>query len=458
MRYTLRLLTTQQFERAAAVIAACETIRRERVGDPGGPCSPGTVGREQRDPNLLDDARLALAQEGGGPTPAQLVRCPACGEDLDWMPEERQISIQPRCPNTGCTLGGVGDRLPIYTVDDDLFAHKPTLVIATIDKIAQIVRWEAISDFFSISPRGDTLLSPPDLIIQDELHLISGPLGTVAGLYEMAIDRLFTRDGHRPKIIGSTATIRRADEQVRALFDRSTCQFPPPGINAGDSGFAVIDIDKPDQKYTATPGRCYAGVTTAGRSAKFILQAVAASLLQSASLIEDPVARDNYWTLVTYFNSLRELGGAVVLMHDDVRDSITNTARLFGEPARNVENVKELTSRRTQEEIRDMLVEMRLGADSVAALDAVLATNMVSVGVDIARLGIMLVHGQPKSTSEYIQATSRVGRGEVPGLIVSVLNNAKARDRSHYETFGTWHDTFTVTWRPPGHPVRLPCT
>ena len=183
-------------------------------------------------------------------------------------------------------------------------------------------------------------------------------------------------------------------------------------------------------------------MTTAGRSAKFTLQAVSGSVLQSAAAAgKNDDDRDPYWTLLSYFNSLRELGGALVLMQDDVNDSIQGIARRRGEDPRQPGAIEELTSRRTQEEIRDMLELLSIPAGSDGVLDAVLATNMVSVGVDIPRLGLMLVNGQPKGIAEYIQATSRVGRGRVAGLIVTVLNNAKARDRSHYESFATWHGT-----------------
>ena len=437
MRYTLRLLTTQQFVRAAAVLLSCEAIRRGRIPEARVSCcelgkTPFSIGLwvgGEAVPNRVSDAAAALSGAPDQPTPKQLVQCPACREQLSWQHNEQADAVHVRCENEECLLFHPKDPLPVWTVDDDLYRTRPTLLIGTIDKYAQIVRRKEINSLFGLNNA-----RPPDLIVQDELHLISGPLGTIAGLYEAAVDRMFSTGGARPKIIGSTATIRRASDQVASLFNRETTQFPPACIDADDSAFSVVDRD--------APGRMYAGVTTAGRSAKFTLQAVAASLVQSASSgTADDRERDPYWTLVSYFNSLRELGGALVLMQDDVNDSLSLLARRRDEAARNPEFIEELTSRRTQAEIRDMLDRLAIPSSTEGAVDAVLATNMLSVGVDIPRLGLMLVNGQPKGIAEYIQATSRVGRGDVPGLVVAVLNNAKARDRSHYESFPSWHAT-----------------
>ncbi|WOF16785.1 DNA/RNA helicase [Methanoplanus sp. FWC-SCC4] len=439
MRYTLRLLTTQQFTRSAALMLACEAIRRGKTGYNNYkklgnvPFSIGLWVGGGATPNNYEEAKGSF---GGGrgdektaASPKQLLNCPACGRKLNWTDDKKNKRINVRCNNCDCILYNESKPLPVYTVDSDIYSVCPTLLIGTVDKFAQIVRRSEIKELFGID-----INNPPDLIVQDELHLISGPLGTVSGLYEVAVDRLFTRNDRRPKIIGSTATIRRADDQIRALFDRDTCQFPPSGIDAGDSGFAVIDND--------APGRFYAAVTTAGRSNKFTLQAVSASLVQSArSGIADIRLADPYWTLVTYFNSLRELGGALVLMQDDVSDSISVIAERRKEGKGYPERIEELTSRRSQDEVRDMLEGLAIKAGEDDVIDIILATNMLSVGVDIPRLGLMVVDGQPKGISEYIQATSRVGRGKVPGLVISVLNNAKVRDRSRYETFVTWHNT-----------------
>ena len=431
MRYTLRLLTTQQFARSAAMIMACEVIRRGKAGIPSNPAIRGEepfsiglwVGREAS-PNRRADAFASLGGARELASPKQLAICPCCRDELVWPRINVHTPVQPLCESENCELRGP---LPVWTVDEDLYDQRPTLLVGTIDKFAQIVRRPDINRLFGISAG-----SPPDLILQDELHLISGPLGTVAGLYESAIDLMFSSRGHRPKIVGSTATIRRASEQVLDLFDRSACQFPPPAIDEGDSGFAIKDPDG--------VGRRYLGITTAGRSAKFTLQAVAASLLQSAyAAFANDAERDPYQTLVGYFNSLRELGGALVLMQDDVDDTISLFAQARGEDPRSAGIVEELTSRRTQDEILEMLNTLAIGAGRPGCVDTVLATNMVSVGVDIPRLGLMLVNGQPKTTAEYIQSTSRVGRGQVSGLVVTILNNAKARDRSHFETFRGWH-------------------
>jgi hypothetical protein len=433
MRYTLRLLTTQQFARSAAMILACEAIRTGKVSAPHAKrlsTAPAFsiglwVGRDAS-PNKLAMAWASLQGSREVSSPKQLASCPACQIKLAWTQASVASPVVVKCETAACVLKG---QLPVWTVDEDLYRERPTLVIGTVDKFAQIVREPATNGLFGIAAG-----SPPDLIIQDELHLISGPLGTVAGTYEAAFDLLFSLRGVRPKVIGSTATIRRASEQIRDLFDRTACQFPPPAIDQEDSGFAAHNPE--------AMGRRYVGISTAGRSAKFTLQAVSASLLQSAAeAFSETSAQDPYWTLVGYFNSLRELGGALVLMQDDVTDSIRVYAEARGETARPMKNVEELTSRRTQEEVLRMLDTLAIRVGEPGALDAILATNMVSVGVDIPRLGLMLVNGQPKTTAEYIQSTSRVGRGEISGLVVSILNNAKARDRSHFETFAAWHST-----------------
>ncbi len=433
MRYTLRLLTIQQFQRAAAMILACELLRRQsqrvesRLPDLGGdPIGIGLWVGSAATPNSLREAR---AQSGDSPsTHRQITTCPACGEKLKWALTPTESSVNCASAPGACEFADGDDSLPIWTIDEEIYRHSPALVIGTIDKFAQIVRNMRTRALFG----GHANHAAPDLIIQDELHLISGPLGSIAGLYEVAIDELCRRGTVRPKIIGSTATIRRAEEQIKALFDRDTYQFPSPGLDARNSGFAVVD--------EGHPGRLYVGLTTAGRSATYMLQALAASLLQAANEPgASPEERDLYWTLVVYFNSLRELGHALVLMQDDVPVSIGQLSARRGEQAREVDPPAELTSRVRSYEIRDMLARLEKRADEAGAVDLLLASNMISVGMDVSRLGIMVVNAQPKTLSEYIQATSRVGRGRVPGIIVTMYNNMRARDRSHYETFETWH-------------------
>lgn len=434
MRYTLRLLTLQQFQRAATLMLACEYVRRGSEVPAGTPdlsiAAPFSVGLwvgSGATPNDLAEAVAALGQTNPKATPKQLTSCPCCGSDLNWEYAGTTIAVTCR-GGTACELQRVVPEFPVLTVDELLYREPPTLLFATIDKFAQIVRKPDTEAFFG-ARRG---MMPPDLIIQDELHLISGPLGTLAAIYEAAIDIICTRNGVRPKIIGSTATIRRAEEQIRPLFNRQAAQFPPPGLDIDDSCFAYVEENATSRRYV--------GVTTAGRSAKFTLQAVAGSLLQSAAAVEDPARRDGYHTLVGYFNSLRELGGALVLARDDVPAGMRTLAARRAETLREPREVVELTSRVSQQEIRGILDQLEVPFGKAGAVDVLLATNMISVGVDVPRLALMMVLGQPKTMSEYIQATSRVGRDRrAPGLVVTILNANKARDRAHFESFTGVH-------------------
>jgi hypothetical protein len=420
MRYTLRLLTAQQLQRAAALVCACEVIRT-RESDLGQlPFSIGLWIGGDGTPNTVRDAQK-------DPASIKIITsCPRCDGMLS---NPSATELRRWCRTETCPFSK--SPLPIHVVDEDVYAQRPSVLVATVDKFAQITRYRDTANLFSLE--GQHL--PPDLILQDELHLISGPLGTLTGLYETAIDALCSvgRPATKPKVIGSTATIRRAGAQVRSLFDRDLAQFPPAGLDFFDSGFAFVD--------SSAPPRSYVGITSAGRSPKFALQATMATLGQSGRYLEDAAtleAADPYWTLVTYFNSLRELGGAVVLVEDDVRRSMERLAERRGENTRVYDSPSEITSRVPTTEIPELLEQL---STSYPATDisVVLASNMISVGVDIPRLGLMVVNGQPKTTAEYIQATSRVGRGGTPGLIVVVYNAQRPRDRSRYESFRTWH-------------------
>ncbi|MFC3147249.1 helicase-related protein [Piscinibacterium candidicorallinum] len=461
MRYTLRLLTVQQFQRAAALVAACELIR---VGDArlgSARISLGLYVGSDTTPLSMDSAREALLEEQADrkpkSTPRQLLRCPVCGTDLraaDYQADPARPVIEIRCRNAECET--FGSSLPVMTVDEEIYHAPPSLLIGTIDKFAQIPRRTDIRRIFGLDGG-----LPPGLIIQDELHLISGPLGSMAGLYESIIDSLCTRDGDRPKVIGSTATIGQAAKQVRALFDRNVLQFPPPGFDASDSFFAVRDEIGPD--------RMYVGLPTSGRSPKFALQALLAALLQSARAMLDRGTVDDdqidtYWTVVAYFNSLRELGGAYVLVQDDVPRQIQFLAGRLGTSRRDLEHEpEELSSRKSSRELPKVLDELGTTLSMHAEnpnefaqpKDVVLASNMISVGVDVPRLGLMVVNGQPKSTAEYIQASSRVGR-LMPGLVFTLYNVGRPRDLSHFEHFRTYHSalyrsveaTSVTPWAP----------
>jgi hypothetical protein len=349
-------------------------------------------------------------------------------------------------------------------------------LIATVDKFAAMPWTGAVAGFFGRVQRSDKegfygacdpdrggmlpggRLLPPDLIIQDELHLISGPLGTMVGLYETALEELAVREKVRPKIVASTATVRRADSQIQALFCRAQVDiFPPPGPDRRDSFFA--HTLEPKEEEPKTNARLYVGVAAQGRSPKVAMLRVYLALLgagqkwfeQLSTRGQSDNPADPYMTLVGYFNALRELGGARRIIEDEVRwgllrykerKRVGEADGLFANREIDYEPV-ELTSR--VDTSRVSAAKRRLGLVFVDknSVDVAIATNMISVGLDITRLGLMVVFGQPKTSAEYIQATSRVGRDPVrPGLVVTLLNVHKPRDRSHYERFAAYHETF----------------
>ena len=515
MRYTLRLLTLQQFQRATALICACEDIRRAALekGDARWGREPFRIGLwvgMRTTPNTTEQSAEALKTEhgqhrttahGGGGSPVQLVSCPWCGSPIQ---PGRDLKVESYGQGQGRTLTYCGDTLgrclfsqrrspgeglPVLVVDEEIYRRLPSMLISTVDKFAQMPWKGEVGMLFGLvngrcprhgflspeiedaqsHPRaggypavrsGEHLpLRPPDLIIQDELHLISGPLGTLVGLYETAVDELCSWEVNgkkvRPKVIASTATIRRAGEQVQSLFTRRVEVFPPHGTGAGDDFFSLRR--EPGEEH---PGRLYLGICATGKRLKAALIRVYVAYLAAAQQLYERhgAAADPWMTLVGYFSSMRELGGMRRLVDDDIRSRLRDTDRR-GLAKRKSPYVRELTSRIGATDIPEVLdllevqfdpndekrrqAQRKAGqrVDTPDPVDVLLATNMISVGVDVKRLGLMVVAGQPKTTGEYIQATSRVGRS-APGLVCTVFNWSRPRDLSHYERFEHYHSTF----------------
>jgi hypothetical protein len=479
MRYTMRLLTIQQFERTVSLAAACEVLRaRNQIEFGFEPIQVGLYVGKTTTPNRIglkndyskgvkDTAWYALKywdSRGEKPqesNPFQLKYCPWCGQvlDLDSYSIEGNHLLT-HCTRDGCPFSKDLE-IPALTVDQDIYSKLPSIIVATVDKFAMMpyspriatlfgrtdvfcqkcgfmlseVDFESSKEQHSHGP--DHLiklkdgLDPPELIIQDELHLITGPLGSMVGMYETAIDYFSSKEinGQKmmPKYIASTATIRRARDQLWNLFVRDVRRFPPSGVSYDDS-FFVKEVDDEDR------GKCYLGIFPSGVSQKTsMIRALSEILIRLAEFKKKgvPVSEwDEFWTVVMYFNAIRELGSAITTMEDDVQNRIGRKIRDL--------MLKELTSRIDSRELPEILDWLNIRGDE-SAIDVLACSNMFSVGVDVQRLGLMIVNNQPKTVSEYIQSTGRVGR-KGTGLVIVLYNWARPRDQSHYERFVDFHN------------------
>ncbi|AIY48213.1 helicase-related protein [Mycolicibacterium fortuitum] len=470
MRYTLRLLTAQQFLRAASLVCVLEEIRDNNQESLG--TSPFGIGiwlGGSSTPNSWKKAVDVLGRLRRNPYEQNLfllLRCPWCGAQMGTKPkgkggqdvigyEQVGQKVVLRCVDSKCRYSRRAG-LPIHVVDEDIYTVRPSIVIGTVDKFAMMAWRPEARSLFGFDAQGEREVSPPALIIQDELHLISGPLGSMVGLYEPVIDELCTdRRGEAPlspKIIASTATIRRYEDQIKGLFGREdVALFPPHGLEEGRSFFAE-PARLPSGELE--PGRRYLGIMSASLGSTQTVQTrVAAAALQGATKVPED-DRDGYWTNLNFLNSLRELGNTVSLLESDIPDYLTGMVRRDGIDPRWPNRTMELTSRRRSDEIPKAIEQLQVRylprQEKQEAIDICLASNIIEVGVDIDRLGLMTIVGQPKTTAQYIQVSGRVGRrADVsPGLVITIYGAAKPRDRSHYERFRTYHQQLYAQVEP----------
>jgi hypothetical protein len=521
MRYTLRLLTLQQFQRATLVVMALELIRRWElyglghepifiglwVGDNSLPNKMLPAGENDKN-NLLSEFQK-LSEGKKSKIPYEF--CPWCRSNLS--PATKEVSdttniyhynrLHLKCSNIKCSFSFIRPAqarkdqgpIPVSLCDDEIYQHPPALLFGTVDKFAQLAhkisaknenrnkdarRIFGKGNWENKKPQGGYY--PPDLIIQDELHLLLGPLGSSVALYESAIDQLCTRqDGTRPKIISSTATTRNTDLQIVALFDRQVNLFPKPGVECDDSFFAFYK-----RQFTSKSGltaeylskRRYLGILPTGKTQIWMQMRIAAILMTHRAKFElgklnenGPLqyneyltfqkAMDYYHTIISYFNSLKEVGKTESQVYTYILKEVRRVFNRVIRPGKLSHAIytysirkAELTGRLSGEDVKNELAKVQSTWDSSkrfayqeegeiisghAPPDFIVATNMISVGIDVSRFNSIIMNSMPRNIAEYIQASSRVGRDSY-GIVLTVHHPFRARDISHYEKFIEFHE------------------
>lgn len=477
MRYTLRLLATQQFERASFLICALDFLRVKvpniNLGEDS--ISIGLWVGQGGTPNSINELKDKNSKYYQFMTgtrldnPFPVAYCPWCGGRLD---SENNVqgycsTGELKCRNHFCHF----KTLPIHYIDKIIYREIPTLLFATVDKFAQLHTKDAATLF-----RNDH--KSVDLIIQDELHLISGPLGSMVGLFEMIVEEMVSKDGRRPKIIASTATTRNTSELVKNLYgNREVNVFPAQGLSYKDNFFSHLEETSLRTHIGVMPtGRANSNETEIRMTAILILarikmfkmyledkgidltdkNAVAKVLNENGQLVKD---LDLYWSIVLYYNSLKDLGRSNSRVSQEVYENVRSKLPYLQCPSildfihsGFNQRKREFTSREDSSKIKDLLTaaESRtrldvkdngLSAYGDSNIDLVFASNMISVGIDIARWNIMLMMGQPRATAEYIQSSSRVARSH-QGLVLNLLNPLRNREYSLFENYTSFHASY----------------
>jgi hypothetical protein len=551
MRYTLRLLTLQQFQRATLLICALEVIRKDKytiphncnlgeerisiglfVGgnslpnkweDSGSPDDKSMEKELQKISNSIKqyEEKLKIAKAKGDnisqiekiiKTNLPFTDCPWCGNDLFISGNLSNVAtsssrgqfvygIEDRvnicCNNNSCAYKGSGNQnrpsnktsLPFRLFDEDIYKFPPTLLFGTVDKFAALANNVSSiaagrnKDSKRLFGRGHNQNSlPPELIIQDELHLLLGPLGSAVGLFEKSIDYLCTYEENglkiRPKIVTSTATTRNTDKQIFALFNRRSEIFPKQGILSDDSFFAYYERNENKiDEYLAN--RKYIGILPVGKTQVWMQLRIASIALAhrlkylkecftNNEIFETPDALadyvnvfDYYHTILSYFNSLKDVGKTQSqLSHHlpgDVNFVVKNTIpwSFLDKLIRDESKIdySELTGRLNGEEVKSNLSNIEkkwklfTDEDDKTILnfntppEFVISTNMISVGIDVSRFNTMIISSMPRNIAEYIQASSRVARS-VEGIVFTVHHPFRSRDISHYQKFKEFHEKF----------------
>jgi hypothetical protein len=479
-RFPLRLLSLQQTQRQLDVVAMADTVREESAdllrqlgGAPGAPFRVGFYAGADNTPNAISEPGLMdrLRRDEAARNRYRLVdTCPYC--------RKRAVTVLPPDPDKYTLRHACREcrrELPIYITDREIYRYLPAVVVGTLDKLAGI----GLSDRFG-SLLGDvdclcelhgygrggkchergathppepprTLGEPlydasPTLEIIDELHMVDEDLGAFSGHYEgllAAVQQTLSvrsrpdRRGVRMKVIATSATIRGEDRQCEHLFGLRSVVVPLPGPRLDESFYWQVDNEAPLRRFVGIlPTRTTAEMTvvrilTAAHTALRRLQARRDVAPRLARLADADLTAliDLYQTSLTYVTSLVDFG--------KIRRSLdTQVNEQLGQDGWSRLEVAELKGETPFDQVGNTLEDIKAPGGRI---ESVVATSMVSHGVDLDRLNLMVFNGMPRAMAEYIQASSRVGRTHL-GVVFMIFNAVRERDRSHFRYHGKFHE------------------
>ena len=484
-RFPLRLLTLQQTQRAADVVGTAELIRRQhndrRLSGPNvDGFAIGYLAGEEATPNKLDppvaggppDANWSIANDQQARQKwKKVVRCPACGTASVTVDFDLQTArVIHRCGTPNCRFPQ--GELPVYVVDNDIFRYLPSVVVGTIDKLASLgnqrkmamllgrvtgkcrIHGYCCQQCCQQGCRDDSLItagapagvSGPTLFVQDELHLLKEGLGTFDSHYETFTQELLRDFGQNVslKIIASSATIEAFERQAEHLYGRNARVFPGSGPRLRTSFYAIT------REY---PQRLYLGVLPHNKTLhNAMLELLESYQREVWSLRQLPAGSANpyggrcdvgnadwqslvdlYRTSMCYFSATRELSSLRT-------DLDSHSSPILERDGIEAFRIEELSGSTPTETVTRTLEKLERGdLPDRPAPTMVLATSMVSHGVDIDRLNAMFFFGMPRQNAEYIQASSRVGRSHC-GIVFTCMKPARERDQSHFAYFVKYHE------------------
>ena len=427
----------------------------------------------RRQPNamdvLLDDEGRLLFQEH-----RLIADCFYCGGDdtVEVVGDPVALTLRHRCKQCEKLL-------PVFTTDEDIYTQLPTVIVGTLDKLATIGFRSAFRTLVGKSDGecarhgfgtfGKCLKSGYgecnhsnwtarkatgaayggiSVLFLDELHLIREQLGCFDAHYESLLISLCTEtSGQAPLVVAASATIEGADHQIEHLYEAKTVRFPGEGPKLRDTFYAR---ETPDLQ------RVFVGIRPSNLAHLDTTMSLSTFIFEEISWLRNernrmeiyypglaPLSNDEYRDLidrhtltVAYVNSKREGENIRRSVEEQVRDNLRR------EGCDELYNVTSLTGDTTMDEVKSALRRMNLKRFDLAnreKLDYAVATSMISHGVDVDRLNMMIFFSYPRSTAEYIQASSRAGR-TYPGIVFVVLKSTTYRDRSFYRNFREVHE------------------